>query len=208
MRIRFLCLITAILCSLSVGKVAAQEHAHALSEDSTKHIAEDTTGIKWPSDLGGDLFLTGDLFLLRTPNYFGAMGSGLGTEIRLRPFFLASIVGLTVRGDGSEFRYVSIYGGRLIGRYRLEIGGTNAGITRGSPGDAYTYLFLGGSGKFGRAIFIEPEIRIMFPVVSRLSYFTGNRDAPPYGETEIVTRHYNVSNVFFGLGVKIGIGYN
>ncbi|MFZ1081053.1 MAG: hypothetical protein WAO19_03920 [Candidatus Kryptoniota bacterium] len=180
---------------------------NATAQDSTSHLEPDTSAFKWPSFIGGDLFLGGELlgvhFDAENAGTFGFMGFGAGGEVRVRPVFLGTMVGAIVREDGATYDCTSIYGGLLIDRYRLEIGGTHAQETEGLI-DKYNSLFLGASGRFGGIVFIEPEIKIVFPIDGTFFISSGGS----YPAAAVVTRYFHLRDMFFGIGLKAGVGFN
>ena len=186
---------------------------NAAAQDSTSHVTVDTSRSQCHSLLGGDLFLIADIYVPMRQQYYTSFKVGWGAEIRVAPVFLGAVLGISDNGGLSSygdtyFDYLSVYAGTSIYKYRVEIGGAwTINTYRGPSDENYTFLFLGVNRRYGEIAFIEPEIRIMFPVSSRLTYPANNANLfpPEYYEA---TKHYNLRDLFLGISVKFGIGYN
>lgn len=192
------------VCLVSVERASAQEAV------ATSHSDYDTTALKVHTPLGWDLFFNLNLFGLHFDPNAATLGEeiGIGAELRVSPFFLGAIAGISDnegmwQDDAQYYRCLSIYGGAVIGKYRLEIGGAHGWAANG---DNYASVFLGGSRKYGDIFFVEPEIRIVYPVAGTFSYELNYWHYPPPFVT--VSPNFSIRDIFFGLGVKLGIGYN
>ncbi len=177
------------------------------------------------SQIGGDLFVTGELHAL----HFNGPSSlepafGLGAEVRLSPVFLGLIAGFS--GDdgipglhdvpllenfpySSSFTYTSLYAGIQVGKYRFEAGEVNAkhyaaDMASGYEDTRYSSAFVGISRRFGKIYLIEPVVKIMCPLSATYPILSGQ----PGGTLRWVTRHYRLPDFYFSLGVKVGIGFN
>lgn len=166
----------------------------------------------WPSFVGGDIFLAVDAFGLHLSNPTPMTSAvGLGAEVRVGPCFLGVSRGIS-ENDGLSsglelyYDYVSAYGGASVGNYRIETGGAWT-LNTAHSSFGYTILFLGVNRRFGGIVFLEPEIRIMLPVVSRLSYIIDNDGYGPPDYYE-ATKHYHFRDMFFAFSVKVGFGFN
>ncbi len=172
----------------------------------------------WPSSVGADIFVGPGLYALHlssgfsyhlaTPDLWNA-----GIEIRVHPVFLDYVVGLG-GDDGVPFHgppyappgpynLASIYGGITLNKYRAEAGvlngNTHGQVDQDTPNFTYTAVFLGVSRRYGQYVFVEPDLRIVFPIAVHSGSQTG---LPP------LTEHYHLWDCFFGLHVKVGIGFN
>jgi len=182
------------------------------AQDSTSHSGYDTTSFNWPSDLGGDLFLHYEIYGFHLKGV-GSLTSAeyLGVEVRFRPLFVGGMVGLSgdqgiryVHPSRSLFSAYSFYAGVFFDDYRAEIGGTRGSdnwFVDNSPKD-YTVGFLGISKRWSDIVFVEPEIKIMLPITAHYDL------EPEYGQFITVTQHYSLKDLYFAIGVKVGIGYN
>ncbi len=201
----------------------------ALAQTDTTHVVEADSviyggvylakGWKWVSKhMGADVFLTGEYFGLHLDGPTGAASDGgVGIEVRVHPFSLGYIIGFCGKegipgvrkldeqqGGIWDFTYRTIYVGVTVGKYRLEAGETNADNSwsvSNSPSSSYTSAFLGMSRRVGGMLFFEPELKIMYPVVSH--YW--NTASSPFIP---VTEHYGLHDLFFAIGLKLGIGIN
>jgi len=186
---------------------------HVVAQDSTSHSSYDTTAFKMYVPLGADIFLSVDVFGLHfNPGTTGGYGIGIGGEIRVKPVFVGGVMtgvsdneGILSADGTNDYQFISLYGGTWIGKYRMEIGGIRGwGQGNGSGTTHYTSLFVGVDRRFGEIFLFEPEIRILLPIDGTFltqSYKFG----PP---ATIVTEHSHLRDLFFGIGVKVGIGYN
>ncbi len=172
----------------------------------------------WPSSVGADIFISPGLYALNP-------GSGLrprldiynyGIEIRVHPIFVDYVVGWgTIEAGNVPFHgapyppsgaspyLTSVYGGITLNNYRAEVGvlnGDTGYLDPYTPGYRYTAAFLGVSRRFGHYVFAEPDLRIVFPVVLHSGSVAGVMPAQ--------TQHYHLWDFFFGLSVKVGIGFN
>jgi len=135
-------------------------------------------------------------------------GGGIGAELRFRPVFAGAVVSVSSHEmrprPSGPFTNLSFYAGAMINDYRVEIGeihGTYlAGNDQGSPGVGYDTYFAGLSRRYGSNSFIEPEVKLMFPV-SAGYYIIG---PPSYNVLKI--EHYNLSDLFISFTVKVGLG--
>ena len=166
----------------------------------------------WPSFIGGDLFLSGEIYGLHLSG-IGSLtaGAGPGAEVRIRPFFIGGSVG--VCGDegirylhpSGTFNFYSLYAGVIFDNYRAEIGevhGDNSGWGSHTPRLDYTSGFVGVSKRWGEIFFVEPGIRIMLPIVSH--YYL----MPRFLEFVPTTGHYGLADLYVSFDVKVGIGFN
>lgn len=165
----------------------------------------------WPSFLGGDLFLTTDVFVLHVSGR-GSLTSaqGIGAEIRVGPVFLGEIVGFSDNdglwvGGAVNWKYESVYCGVLIDKWRVDFSGTRAGDYGIDEGEGFVTTSCDVSRRYGKVFFIEPTIRVMFPIASHYLPLVSNPlgPAPP-----LVTAHYHLRDLFFGVSIKVGIGFN
>ncbi len=162
----------------------------------------------WPSFIGGDLFLSGDIYWLHLRD-IGSMttGVGVGAEVRVWRVLAGAVIGF----GGNEgipyvpepqaifFSFHSYYGGVVLGDYRAEIGeiyGNDPGYTD------YRSAFIGVSRKFSDVFFFEPGLKVMFPIVADYHI------EPGFGQSVPVTRHYQLRDIFIALSVRVGIGFN
>ncbi len=168
---------------------------------------------------GMDFFLTGEAYTLHLSRvgFFQPTGEGgLGMEIRVLTVFFGAIVGATggeIRPN-PDFLFMSLYGGRIIQDYRLELGWIN-GVTfpdmgtHAPPEVSFTSYFLGISKKYSTSekydtgFLVEPELKIMFPSIA--GYYQG-RDR--YGYYFSAGEHYGIRDLFVALGVKVGFGFD
>ncbi len=213
MKHRILLSFVFVVCSSSIENVVAQEPLPGLFRGNMSHSGYDTTAFKTHTPLGADLFLSLDVFGLHfNSNSTGGFGIGMGGEVRVKPVFMGGIItGLSdnegiLSADGTtDYRFISLYGGTWIGKYRIEIGGIHGwGQGNGSGSTHYTSLFVGVNRRFGGIFLFEPEIKILLPIDGTFitqSYKFG----PP---ATIVTEHSHLRDLFFGLSIKIGLGYN
>jgi len=186
--------------------------SNATAQDSTGRSVLDTASFKWHSNLllGADIFLTGDISFPLRERYFTSGRFGWGAEIRVNRLFMGAVVrGISddagLANTDHYYDYVSIYGGALINKFRIEVGGIwTLNTVRSSFG--YSLLFLGVNRRFGEIVFIEPDLRIIFPIVSRLNYWVDNTYWPQ--EYYEATEYYHLRDLFFGLSLKFGIGIN
>ena len=213
----------AILAGLfSFGNTSLAQRPSRLS------VTSDSVGIKSESDasgwnwitghVGGDFFLNGQLYGLHLSGGGSVTRSiGLGAEIRARPVFLGGTVGFS-SDEGLPFSHAQVghdigfysydlYVGAIVDEYRVEIGENYVDnvdwISRYYQRINFTTGFVGVSRKIGGVAFLEPEIKIMFPIVSH--YWIGYE--PPFNSGPAV-EHYHVGDLFFALGLKIGFGFN
>jgi hypothetical protein len=184
-----------------------------IAQMSANPACPDTTASNLTSIIGGDLFLTGEGYTL----HFGRVGffsltggGGLGVEMRVRPVFVGFISSVTSHemrpSPSGPFLNSSFYVGAIIEKYRLEIGemhGTTFMNDPHSPDVSITSCFLGLSRRYGSDFFAEPEVKIIFPIVAGYYQY-----GPPDYRTHVITEHYGIHDLFFAIGVKIGIGYN
>jgi len=123
----------------------------------------------------------------------------------VRPVFLGAIIGFAGGGaQGGTFLFSSLYTGVIINDYRVEIGKTYADSSPFSdktPSD-YRVYFLDLSKRFGTVIFLEPDIKAMFPTVGH--HWQSN---PGYSLIP-TTEFYHFGNLYFAISVKVGIGFN
>jgi hypothetical protein len=172
----------------------------------------------WPSSVGADIFISPGLYALHLSSGLGYHLAtpdlyNVGIEIRVYPIFLDYVVGV---GDDDGipfptppypptflFDLTSVYGGIRLNEYRAEAGvlngDTHGQVDQDTPSFKYTAVFLGVSRRFGHYLFAEPDLRIVFPIVVHSGSQTGL--AP-------LTEHYHLWDCFFGLHVKVGIGFN
>lgn len=184
--------------------------------DTTRYAFIDTSYFNfkwWPPFVGADVFLSLDIFGLHFNSSSGVgLGVGIGGEVRARPLFVGAVItGLSnnegiLSGDGTpDYLFTSFYGGTYIGKYRMEIGGIHGwGQGIGSGTTHYTSLFVGVSRRYAQILLFQPEVRVMFPIAG--TFITNvSRFGPP---ATIVSEHSHLRDLFFGLGLKVGIGYN
>ncbi|MCL5266875.1 MAG: hypothetical protein M1469_02080 [Bacteroidetes bacterium] len=162
------------------------------------------------NNVGADLYLTGEAYTF----HFGRVGflsltggGGYGVEVRFKPVF----AGYVYTWSSNEMRprppgpFVcsSLYAGVITGGYRAEAGeiyGYFLGTDMGSPEVTFKTYFAGLSRRYGTNAFIEPEVRLMFPVDA--GYYTVG--PPSYNVVKI--EHYRVSDLFISFSVKVGLG--
>jgi hypothetical protein len=225
MKHKVLLLPVLIVCLSKVETVAAQ--------DSTGHSASSISFCETPLVLGGDLFTSIDAFAFHfnaeTVPFTAALG--FGVEVRVNTLFLGGMLSVSsnegiVRNDLEDvYPATSVYGGMMIGKYRLEVGEIHAWVEDSSI-PRYTSIFVGASRRFGGIFMFEPEVRVVFPVNGTfVTEATGGR--PPATNMEqrhvseilktsvmvwppptIVEQRLHFRDIFFGFGVKLGIGYN
>lgn len=207
-----------VIFPLVVFSICLSSVAIAVAQDSANHPAPDTSAFKWPSFIGGDLFLGGELYGLHLSGV-GSLtaGTAIGAELRIHPLFVGATAGFC--GDEGipyihtfdkqvhqgTFSFYSLYAGVIIGTYRADIGeiyGDNSAWTTHTPDVNYTVGYLGISKRWCDIIFVEPEVKVMFPIVAHYSLVQN------YIEFTPVTQHYHLRDLFFAIGVKVGIGFN
>lgn len=216
----FLLLLVCVTFLPAAEKAAAQDStSHITSDtaasrsqsDSTRFALVDTAFFnsafkwwRWPSVLGGDLFLTVDYPV--THQSYTSAEVGYGAEIRVAPVFVGGIIGLS-DVNGSALSYWSLYGGASFAKYRIEVGGTRAPQNQYNGTLNNTALFLGISRRipFAYIFLVEPEVRVTMPVVET---FLHPIDGGPPRDGYLVTQHFGLRYLYLGFTVKLGIGYN
>lgn len=168
----------------------------ATAQGGASHFAPDSAAL----EIGVDLFFNAEFYGL----HLSGQGSltdagGIGAELRLAPVFINIVEGVT--GDdgvpgtwrrNSVFLFTSLCAGAVIDKYRIEIGGMEAGTWVDTPPSSYTCLLAGISRRYGTTFFVQPEVKIMVPIVSNC----------------ISTQHYRLDDLFFAFSFKVGIGGN
>lgn len=213
MKPRILILIIAG-CILSAWNVA-------FAQGGASHFAPSDTGNsapKWMTDswswmtkhIGGDLFLGPEVYGL----HMTAGGPlnwdlGPGVELRVRPLFVGGTVGWCGNDNlPSLDSYSSFYIGAIIWKWRFELGQLNATghNDHGEQIGVYVSDFAGFSRKFGKGWFIEPEVKIMYPIVSH----SWNEAPGNYanGASAVITEQYRLRDLYFAIGVTLGLGFN
>lgn len=191
----------------------SSRHDAGLQSDSTHFALVDTEFFNsrffkfdwWPSYLGAGFFITIDE-LSSHGNGGGAVG--MGYDVRVGPVFAGVINGISENDglwDGEvDWKYQSIYCGAWIDAWRIDINSTHVGDYGVSGGEGFITASCDVSRRFEYFVFVEPEIRIMFPIASHYSPYS-----PKYGPyVPPVTVHYHLRDLFIGLSLKIGIGFN
>ncbi len=204
----------SVVFPLCAGNVRAQSDTSRVApKDSITYGWEQiTTGWNWISkQVGGDLFITYEIYGFNLNTFSPpTSGGGPGIEIRVRPVFVGSYVGFCgnegIQGPWGMFSFAAFYGGAIVHGYRLEVGevlGDNTAWTEMEvPHQTYTSAFIGVSRRIGSYFFLEPDVKLMLPIVSH--YSTGNTlegFVPGVG-------HYHLRDLFFSIGLKLGIGAN
>lgn len=211
------------LLPLSGKALAQSDSARVVARDSITYGWEQiAAGWKWVSKhVGGDLFLSYEIYGLHLSG-IGSLtrGYGPGAELRISPLFIGGIVGIC--GDegispihelyvqrahqfGGYYFFSSLYAGIIVSNCRMEIGGVYGDsrdwVSRG-PGENYTAGFFGVSKRWGDLLFVEPEAKIMFPIVAHYA-------VTPDGESWwYFSEKYHLRDLFFAISLKAGIGVN
>lgn len=203
----------SIVYSTSSTLFAKQNSDVLATRDSSSNDLE------WvATHFGGDLFVEGGFygFHLRGSSSTGS-GFGPGIELRIHPIFVGFSVGLcgdegipglesfnNGGGGASSFTYTSIYVGAMVDSFRIEMGkidGNNSISTVNGNPAGYTAAFLGVSRRLGGVFFFQPELKIMYPLVA--NYWTSS-----HANAVRVSQHYDVRDLYFGIGVRVGLGFN
>lgn len=216
MRHRNFYFVAVIVCALNVGTTVAQ--------DNTGNPAPDTASFKWPPFIGGDIFVNGEVYGL----HLGGPASlepalGIGAELRIKPVFLGFVAGFSgddgipgLHGLASteylhyspNFTYTSLYCGVTMEQYRYELGELTAKhFAQEAAQDvrtSYSCAFAGVSRRFGKLFLFEPCVKIVFPLSATYPIVSSTQSTVyPW-----ITRHYHLSDLFFAIGLKVGIGFN
>ncbi len=190
-----------------------------LLADTAHYAFIDTNRINfkwWPSFLGADLFVDPEFYgihLTSTPQ-LGLDLFNVGVEIRVHRVF----VDYEFDVGGNYYMILEALSPRILFSYsnsisagvvfhadRLEAGilhgGTGVWWDQDTPPNNFTAAFLGAGTRYGHVFFVEPELKVMFP----LSF---HHDHGPFAGDNPYTERYHPWDLFFGLSVKLGIGFN
>lgn len=202
-------MVLSCVCNPATAQTDTTRVAHA---DTVVYGTEQlSTAWRWVSKhVGGDLFLN--------PEYYGlhvAGGGpltwdvGPGAELRIRPIFVGCIAGWCGNdGIPSLDTYSSFYLGMMVREWRIELGqiGAAGHDDKGETIGAYVADFFGVSRRFGRGFFFEPEVKIVYPIVSHYwNYLPGNYTN---GSSGYFTQQYHPRDLYFAIGLKLGLGVN
>ncbi len=215
----------AILLPFCRNSIAQQDTTRSSRPDTLGYnpnaIAEGQKSIAdfFANHIGADLFATGEYygFHLGGPSST-TMGGGPGIELRYHPVFLGIIAGVcgdegipglyqsdNTEGGTRTYSYTSIYGGISIDGVRFGAGVINASNSMwvtNNPSSRYTSAFLEVSRRIGGLLFIQPQVKVIYPVVAHL--YEGYHSGPLVP----VTQHYHLRDLYFAVGLKLGIGVN
>jgi hypothetical protein len=203
-------MLVLVLCELYGRSVLAQGKATPAWPD--------TNTFNLTSIMGGDLFLSGDAFLLHASTIQSLTDAfGLGAELRFRPVFFGAVVGgcgdegipnmhaADIQTKNTSFLFLGLYAGAIVGKYKFEIGRTFAGNIGSNPHGTfvnYTSIFLGIGKRFGTDAFIEPQVKISFPIVGCYQRLDQRNNF--YG----VTEYYHMNDFCIALSLKVGVGFD
>ncbi len=185
-------------CDVDTSKVASPKENASPKDD-------------WVSHIGGDLFVTDELYGLHLTGA-GSLttGAGPGAEVRYRPIIVGAFTGFCgdegIPGLHGVFSFLAIYAGTQVGEYRVEIGeifgDNNLWTDMNTPHATYGSAFVGLSRRFGRIFFLEPDVKLVLPVVAHYWVGTNRFDFVP------AVAHYGLADLFLSVGLKLGVGIN
>lgn len=225
--------ITGIILLTFVAFLSLLSRSASAQQDTTRTSRPDTLGYNpnaiaegqksvadfFANHIGADLFATGEYygFHLGGPSST-TMGGGPGIELRYHPVFLGFIAGVcgdegipglhesdNAEGGTKTYSFTSVYGGVSIDSLRIGVGVINAGNSMwvtNNPSSSYTSAYFEVSRRIGGLLFIQPQVKVLYPVVAH--FYDGNR----FGLAVPVTRHYHFGDLYFAIGLKLGIGVN
>ncbi len=215
----------ALLSPPARGANAQQNTTRASRSDSLHYnpggISEGQKSIAdfLANHIGADLLATGEYygFHLGGPSST-TMGGGPGIELRYHPVFLGFIAGVcgdegipglyesdNAEGGTKTYSFTSVYGGVSIDSLRIGLGVINAGNSMwvtNNPSSSYTSAYFEVSRRIGRLLFIQPQLKVVYPIAARFYDRYGSSPLNP------VTRHYQLRDLYFAIGLEIGIGVN
>ncbi len=201
--------ILSCFCNLAAAQTDTTRAAHAGTV--VYGFEQLSSAWRWMSKyVGGDLFLAPGYYRLHLTGGDPLIWDlGPGAELRIHPVFVGGEAGWCGNdGIPSLDMYSSFYLGVMAKQWRIELGQINATghDDKGNETGAYVADFLGVGRRFGRGLFFEPEVKIMYPIVSHSwNYAPGNY---ANGSSGVTTQEYHLRDLYFSLSLKLGFGFN
>lgn len=212
-KLRRYSLLFIVVFTVTGGEAFAQGGASHFAPDSGSYTPKwMVSSWKWiAKNVGGDLFVTYEIYGFNFDTFSPpTSGGGPGIEIRIHPVFVGSYAGFCgnegISGPKGTFSFAALYAGVIVGGYRFEAGeilGDNSAWTAMEvPRQTYTSAFIGLSKRVGLCLFLEPDVKLVFPIISH--YWKGD-----YGHGFVpAVGHYQLRDLFFSIGLKLGVGSN